>query len=109
MIANCGEVRVWHWAHRGKRTCDRWWEPETEWHRAWKDNFPRDWQEHIHHDPSGEKHIAAVRTGPGLIIEFQHSHLDPQERAARERFYGNMAWVVDGTRLKKDYPRFLKG
>jgi hypothetical protein len=43
------------------------------------------------------------------VIEFQHSHLDPQERTKRERFYGNMVWVVDGTRLKRDYPRFNTG
>lgn len=42
------------------------------------------------------------------MIEFQHSHLDPQERATRERFYGNMVWVVDGTRLQRDYPRFTR-
>lgn len=43
------------------------------------------------------------------MIEFQHSHLDPQERVAREAFYQNMVWVVDGTRLKGDYRRFLEG
>lgn len=26
----------------------------------------------------------------------------------RENFYKGMVWVVDGTRLKRDYPRFLK-
>jgi competence protein CoiA len=36
-------------------------------------------------------------------------HIDPQERTSREQFYKNMVWVVDGTRLKRDYPRFLKG
>jgi competence protein CoiA len=50
-----------------------------------------------------------MRTEHGLIIEFQHSHLDPQERVARERFYGNMVWVLDGTRLTRDYSRFLEG
>jgi len=108
VVAKCGKQRIWHWAHRGKRTCDGWWESETEWHRAWKNNFRPEWQEYIHHDQSGEKHIADVRTEHGLVIEFQHSHLDPQERAARERFYGKMIWVVDGMRLKGDYPRFLK-
>ena len=39
---------------------------------------------------SGEKHVADVNTQSGMVIEFQHSHLDPLERAARERFYGNM-------------------
>jgi hypothetical protein len=90
--------------------CDTWAEKETDWHRAWKNNFPVECQEFIQHDAqSGEKHIADVCTPHGLVIEFQHSHLDPPERAARERFYGNMVWVVDGTRLQRDYPRFNKG
>ena len=72
--------------------------------------LPAECQEFIQYDEKlAEKHIADVRTHHGLVIEFQHSHLDPQERAARERFYGNMVWVVDGTRLRRDYPRFLKG
>ena len=110
MIAKCGRLRNPHWAHRATRTCDPWWEPETEWHRVWKNNFPAECQESIQYDEqSGEKHIADVRTPHGLVIEFQHSHLGPLERAARERFYGNMVWVVDGTRLQRDYPRFNRG
>jgi len=110
VIAKCGTHRIAHWAHRGTRECDNWVENETEWHRAWKNNFPVDCQEFIQHDArSGEKHIADVRTPHGLVIEFQHSHLDPLERVARECFYGNMVWVVDGSRLKRDYPRFNKG
>lgn len=110
VVAKCGTRRIWHWAHRAERICDRWWEPETEWHRAWKNNFANEWQESIRFDQqTGEKHIADVYTEHGLVIEFQHSHLKPEERAARERFYQNMVWVVDGTRLKRDYPRFQKG
>jgi hypothetical protein len=44
-----------------------------------------------------------------LVIEFQHSAIHPNERIAREKFYKNMVWIIDGTRLKRDYPRFLKG
>jgi competence protein CoiA len=110
VIAKCGSHRIHHWAHRGIRDCDSWAEKETEWHRAWKNKFPAECQEFIQYDEkSAEKHIADVRTPHGLVIEFQHSHLDPAERAARERFYGNMVWVVDGTRLQRDYPRFSKG
>jgi hypothetical protein len=97
---------VEHWAHKGNKTCDPWHEPETPWHRAWKRNFPVEHQEVIAHDASGERHIADVKTAQGLVLEFQHSRLDPQERAAREAFYGNMVWVVDATRLKRDWPRF---
>ncbi len=109
VVAKCGQHRVWHWAHRKSKDCDPWWERETEWHRVWKNNFPPECQEFIQHDgQSGEKHIADVRTPHGLVIEFQHSPLDSRERAARERFYGNMVWVVDGTRLQRDYPRFYR-
>jgi len=109
VIAKCGSHRIPHWAHRGIRDCDSWAEPETEWHRAWKNQFPVEFQEYVQHDEFGERHIADVRTNHGLVLEFQHSHLNPQERAARERFYKNMLWIVDGTRLQRDYPRFLKG
>jgi ssDNA-binding Zn-finger/Zn-ribbon topoisomerase 1 len=39
MVAKCGRVKVWHWAHKGAPPCDPWWENETEWHREWKDRF----------------------------------------------------------------------
>ena len=107
--ARCGEQRIHHWAHRGTRSCDPWWETETPWHRAWKGQFPDEWQEAVLHDQNGEKHIADVRTKYGVTIEFQHSHLMPMERRARENFYGNMLWVVDGSRLKRDLPRFVEG
>lgn len=110
MIPKCGNQRVHHWAHRGERSCDSWWERETEWHRGWKGKFPTHWQEVIRHDDaSGEKHIADVCTEHGLTVEFQHSPLKPGERMAREKFYGSVTWVVDGSRLKRDLPRFLKG
>lgn len=109
VIAKCGSRKIWHWSHKRKNDCDNWWEPETEWHRTWKSNYPIDWQEISLIDvKTGEKHIADVRTVHNLVIEFQHSHIDPQERISREKFYKNMVWVVDGTRLKRDYPRFLK-
>lgn len=110
LIAKCGEHKINHWAHKGTWNCDPWWEPETEWHRNWKDNYPSEWQEiSLPDEQTGEKHIADVRTIHNLVIEFQHSHIDPKERNSREKFYKNMVWVVDGTRLQRDYPRFRKG
>lgn len=41
MIAKCGPRILHHWAHAGRRNCDPWWENETEWHREWKNLFPR--------------------------------------------------------------------
>jgi len=109
MIAKCGEFKINHWAHKKIRQCDTWWETETEWHREWKGNFPIEWQEVIQFDSfTNEKHIADVRTDKGLVIEFQHSNISPVERRKREAFYMNMIWIVDGTRLKRDIPRFMK-
>lgn len=109
MIAKCGEIKIWHWSHKGKRKCDPWWEPETAWHREWKERFPAGWREVIQWSAAGEKHIADVRNASGLVIEFQHSAISAQERTAREAFYEDLIWVVDGTRLKYDISRFDRG
>lgn len=107
VIARCGDVRVHHWAHKGNRNCDFWWESETPWHREWKGQFPSTWQEVVHHDnASGEKHIADVKTAEDWVIEFQHSYLQPEERRAREAFYPKLVWIVDGLRRKRDVAQF---
>jgi hypothetical protein len=106
LISKCGNRRVWHWAHHGVRHCDHWWEPETEWHIAWKNRFPVEWQERIRWADDGEKHIADVMTPDGRVIEFQHSPLSAEERHARETFHGSMVWVVDGLARKRDRRNF---
>jgi hypothetical protein len=103
VISKCGKHVIWHWAHKGRKNCDRWWESETDWHRSWKNNFPADWQEIIHTDPTtSEKHIADVKTPGGLVLEFQHSPINPNEVSAREDFYRNLIWIVDGLRNELD-------
>jgi competence protein CoiA len=107
MIAKCGQHKLWHWAHKSRMHCDPWWEPETDWHRAWKNYFPKEWHEVILFDSIlNEKHIADVRTDKGLVLEFQHSTITPEETKAREQFYGNMVWVVDGCRGALDAAHF---
>lgn len=107
MLAKCGDIKVWHWAHRWQRKCDPWWENETEWHRAWKNAFPEECQEFVQTAEDGERHIADVKTGQSWVIEFQHSAIKLDERQSREGFYGNMVWVVDGLRRKHDLNQFL--
>lgn len=108
VIAKCGKLKAHHWAHETKQGCrnDRW-ETEGEWHRNWKNKFPIECQEKIIL-ANEVKNIADVQTNKGLVIEFQHSHMDSEEQRARESAYKNMIWVVDGTRLKYDFPRFQK-
>lgn len=108
VTAKCGEIRVHHWAHSGKRMCDPWWENETEWHRAWKGHFLPEWQERIHVALDGEKHIADVKTNKDWVLEFQHSLIKPEERQSRNSFYKKIIWVVDGLRRKKDRSKFFE-
>lgn len=108
MVARCGDVRVHHWAHSGRRECDDWYEGETEWHRNWKDQFPANWQEVVHPAENGERHIADVKTDQGWVLEFQHSKIHSDERKAREAFYQKLVWVVDGARRKRDRSQFFK-
>jgi hypothetical protein len=108
VIPRCGLVKIPHWAHKRNTHCDKWWENETEWHRNWKNHFLEEWQEIVAiDDKTGEKHIADIRTNFGMVVEFQHSYITAEERVSRESFYKNMAWVVDGTRRKTDYMKFL--
>ena len=110
MISKCGRVKIWHWAHKRKESCDPWWESETEWHRNWKNQFPVDWQEIVHTDQTtGEKHVADVKTPFGLVIEFQHSPIELRELESREAFYENLIWVVDGDRGSADPQNFNMG
>ncbi|MCY4584007.1 MAG: competence protein CoiA family protein [Chloroflexi bacterium] len=110
MIAKCGRVKVWHWAHKSRVNCDAWWENESEWHRNWKIQFPEEWQEVSHLDPvTGERHIADVKTDSGLVVEFQRSPIAHEELQSRESFYGNMIWIVDGDRGSLDKSYFDMG
>ncbi len=103
-IAKCGPRVMHHWSHSTLRNCDPWWENETEWHRQWKNNFPKEWQEKIHIDAkTGEKHIADVQTSKGLTIEFQNSPMSIEEMRSREAFYGNMIWIVNGTSFRRNF------
>lgn len=108
MSAKCGTQKVWHWVHKSKKHWDHWWESETQWLRNWKNLFLSELQEIFHIADNGEKHIADVKTSDGSVMEFQHSKLHPTERIERERFYGNMIWVVDGLRLKSDIKKFQR-
>lgn len=108
VIAKCGDVKVHHWAHRGKTSCEHGREQKTPWHNAWQSQFSTDWLERRDYAESGEVRIADVRTERGVTIEVQHSPLCAQEIAARERFYRNLVWVVNGARVKADLLRFLR-
>jgi hypothetical protein len=103
MIAKCGPRRIPHWAHSRTKNCDPWWEPETEWHRNWKNQFPQECREVTHRAPDGEIHRADVKTPTGVIVELQHSSITDVERLSREAFYGQLVWIVDGLGFRKNF------
>lgn len=87
--AKCGRIVTWHWAHVAK-DCDPWSEGESAWHLGWKMLAPPDLRE-----VAFGRHRADMVTPWGKIIELQHSSISVGEIEERERYYDNMAWVID--------------
>lgn len=102
LIAKCGEVKIWHWAHKSNKECDNWWEPESEWHINWKNEFPEEQQE-----IKIGKHRADIKTKTGTIIELQKSSISLKDIREREEFYGEkLIWLLDGKTIAKNFAPF---
>lgn len=106
VVAKCGRRIIHHWAHAGRRDCDPWWENETDWHRAWKGLFPPECREVHHVALDGEVHRADIRTPTGIVVEVQHSAMTDAERQAREAFYENLVWIIDGRPFRDRFDIF---
>lgn len=92
VLAKCGEVLTWHWAHINTTDCDPWAEGESAWHAEWKTAAPPDRREvTIGH------HRADLIAGDGTVCELQHSSISGPEITERETFYGTMRWLFDAT------------
>lgn len=101
VLAKCGKIKAHYWSHLADSKCV-YKGNKGEWHIAWQNEFPDDWQEVLLiNTENNERNLADVRTPNGLILEFQHSHIKDEEKTARELFYKNMCWVVDGTNWSK--------
>lgn len=87
--AHCGDVRIWHWHHETAE-CDPWHETETDWHLKWKMRFPEEWREFWK-----APHRADVAVRYGVVIEFQHSAIEPRDIQERETFWEDLVWVFD--------------
>ena len=89
LIPKCGEIMIWHWSHKNNSDCDPWHEPESEWHKKWKDEFPKEQQEVVI-----ENHRADIKNSKG-IIELQNSAISPIQIEEREFFYDKMIWLLN--------------
>ena len=94
VIAKCGKILVWHWAHENLEDCDSFSEGETLWHLNMKNLYPKDWQEVVI-IKNDKKHRADVLKPDGTVIEFQHSPITTEEVVKRNEFYGNVIWCFD--------------
>lgn len=98
VVARCGEVMQWHWAHRQREECDPWYEPETAWHRGWKELAPPERTE-----VAMGSHRADLLGQGDTVIELQHSSLSPLEIREREAFYPRMIWLLDGSTFRGNF------
>ena len=108
VFAKCGQQRIWHWSHLGKLDVILGESPRRFGIASGRTSFPQIGGR------SGRRSkwrmsCRRCQEDRGLVIEFQRSHITPDERISRENFYRNMVWVVDGTRLARDWPRFEQG
>ena len=103
LVAHCGDIYTWHWQHRQDRYCDPWKEHETEWHRGWKNKFPKDWQEVVVTNEDGERHLADIKTQDDIVIEFQNSSISTTTIEIREEFYRDMIWVINAQEFKDNF------
>jgi len=90
VIAKCGEINQWHWAHKNSEECDSFKEGETDWHICWKLLIHPTFTEVII-----GKHRADILTGL-KVIELQNSHIDVRQIKEREAYYKNLIWLFNG-------------
>jgi hypothetical protein len=91
LIAKCGEIKIWHWAHESLENSLCEWEPESEWHRDWKRLvIPTACEVRMNN------HRADIVGNQGRVIELQHSSIDVNQIMDREEAYGfRMIWLFD--------------
>jgi competence CoiA-like predicted nuclease len=112
MIAKCGKIIIWHWAHKELTKCDSFRESETEWHRGWKSDIVPECCEVILENwidgELEERHIADIRNDNGTVIELQHSRINVYDIGIREIFYKDMVWVLDAIQFRKHLTFYKK-
>lgn len=104
VIAKCGQIIAWHFAHRADSSRCDWDRDETEWHLNWKSHAPVERCERL-----GSKEGKLARAdviADGVAIEFQSAYLDDAFRERREYVWdgshptlANILWVVDARHI----------
>jgi hypothetical protein len=98
LLPFCGELNIHHFRHISKVDCDNWYEPMTEWHLAWQNEFPEIFREVVI-NKNGNKHRADIFNSKGTVLEFQNSPISTTEIQKREDFYDTMIWIFNSKEL----------
>lgn len=97
LILRAGEVNAHHFAHEAGACPDHWHYDMSDWHKTMQEQFPIECREVVMKH-NGEIHRADVFKD-GVVVEFQHSPITPQEFRERNTFYNTLgykvAWVFD--------------
>ena len=77
LILRAGEVNAHHFAHEAGACPDHWHYDMSDWHKTMQEQFPIECREVVMKH-NGEIHRADVFKD-GVVVEFQHSPITPQE------------------------------
>jgi competence protein CoiA len=97
VVAKCGSIVEWHWAHDRGADCDPWSEGETPWHVWWKQRAPP-----ARREVARGPHRADIVRDDGYVIELQHSAISREMIEEREAFYEKMVWLLDGRTYRRE-------
>lgn len=105
VLAKCGVINQWHWAHVVNSTCKNN-KPETQWHYEWKGNFPK---ECVEEKVEGHRADVYIRRKYSFAIEFQSSSIPREDILSRNQTFKNVYWVIHakGKDISFDQKGFL--
>lgn len=95
MVFADGKVRAKYFRHKSEQQDCRC-SGKTDWHLLWQLMCKRTAIEIPYKADGRIVHVADI-VNNGMVIEIQHSNISEEDVAEREKFYGNMIWIVDGT------------
>jgi Competence protein CoiA-like family len=87
VIARCGDINIWHYAHKVENNCD--WKEETEWHLDWKQRFPKECVEIKIGNNRADVYIN------GRVYEFQNSAINTTDILMRQLAFPKLTWIFN--------------
>jgi len=99
VIARCGDINIWHWAHKAG-LCKYDYEPETRWHLEWKENALKLGMEIEKIFDTSQRYRADIYDPKrNMVTEVQHSPITMETIIDRCSFYDSkgirVRWIFD--------------